>query len=137
MWEAHALGEDHAEAVEKRRLGGVGLCDATQSDLSVRCGRQDDIMGLDARQFLKDGRRRVAKARALLPHLKAVPEHQGEEANEDVGLDPVLALMPDRTQVQLILVNAKRRLGLSELDVGLPELSVAPIADVRAQEMAP
>src|SRR5262249_4192661 len=71
---------------------------------------------------------------ALLPHFEALPEHEGEEANEDVGLDPVLPLMPDRTQVQLILVNAKSCVGLSELDVGLPKLSVAPIADVRAQE---
>ena len=96
--------------------------DATQPDLAVRCGRQDDVVGLDARQFFEDGPRRVAEARVLLPHLEALPEHEGEEANEDVGLDPVLALMPDRTQVQLIFVNAKSRLGLSELDVGLPKL---------------
>ena len=52
-----------------------------------------------------------------------------------MSLDAVLALMPDRTQVQLILLNAKRGFGLGELDVSLPELLVAPIADVRAQEI--
>ena len=76
-----------------------------------------------------------SEAGALLPHLEALPEHESEEANEDVSLDPILALMPDRTQVQLIFVNAKGCLGLGELDVSLPQLSVAPIVDIRAQEI--
>jgi hypothetical protein len=61
----HALGEDDAESVENRRLGGVGLGDATQSDLAVCCGRQDDVVGLDPRQLFEDGPRRVPDARAL------------------------------------------------------------------------
>ena len=91
--------------------------------------------GTDAGKLFEDGPRRVAEARALLPHLEALPEHEGEEANEDVGLDPLLALMPDRSNVQLIFLDAKSRFGLGELDVSLPQLSVAPIADVRTQEI--
>ena len=101
----------------------------------MRRGRQNDVVGLDAGKLFEDGPRRVPEARALLPHFETFPEHEGEEANEDVSLDAVLALMPDRTQVQLILLNAKRGFGLGELDVSLPELLVAPIADVRAQEI--
>ena len=56
FWEAHALGQDDAEAVEERGLGGVGLGDATQADLAVRCGRQDDVVGLDAGKLFEDGR---------------------------------------------------------------------------------
>jgi len=89
-------------------LRSVGLGDAAQSDFAVCRGRQDDIVGLDARQFFKNGPRRVAEACALLPHLEALPEREGEEANEDVGLNPILTLMPDRTQVQLILLDAER-----------------------------
>ena len=40
--------------------------------------------------------------RAALPHLKALPEHEGEEANEDVGLDkdgPQQALGASRDQL--------------------------------------
>src|SRR5439155_4066572 len=70
-----------------------------------------------------------------LPHLQALPQHESEEADEDVGLDAVLALMPDRAHVQLILLDPKGRFGLGELDVGLPQLFVAPIGDVRAQEI--
>ena len=65
---------------------------------------------------------------ALRPHHEALPEHEGEEANEDAGLDPLLALMPDRSNVQLIFLDAKRRFGLGELDVCLPQPSVAPVA---------
>ena len=134
---AHALGQDDAEAVEKRRLGGVGLGDAAQSDLPVRCGRQDDVVGLDADELFEESARRVSEARALLPHLEALPQGEGEETHEDVSLDPVLALMPNRPQVQTIFLNAKSRFGLGELDVSLPQLMVAPIADVRAQEIGP
>ena len=72
-------------------------------------------MGLDAGKLFEEGARRVSETRALLPHFETLPEHEGEEANEDlgleedVGLDSVLALMPDRTQVQLIFLDAKSR----------------------------
>lgn len=60
---------------------------------------------------------------------------RSEEANEDMGLNAVLSLVPDRTHVQLTVLDPKGGLGLSELNVGLPELFVAPIADIRAQEI--
>ncbi len=44
--------------------------------------------------------------------------------------------MPDRTQVQLIFLNAKSRFDLGELDVCLPQLLVAPIVDVRSQDVS-
>ena len=72
---------------------------------------------------------------ALLPHSRVFQSTEGEEANEDVGLDPLLALMPDRSNVQLIFLDAKSRFGLGELDVGLPQLLIAPIADVRNEEV--
>ena len=50
-------------------------------------------------------------------------------------LNAVLALMPDRTHVQLIFLDAESGFGLGELDVGLPELPIAPIGDVRAQQI--
>ena len=69
--DAHALGQDDAEAVEQRGLGGVGLGDTAQADLAVRCGRQHDIVRLDAGKLFEDRARRVAEAGALLPHLEA------------------------------------------------------------------
>jgi hypothetical protein len=133
--EAHALWQDDAEAVEERGLSGIGLGDASQANLAVRCGRQDDVVGLNARKLFEDGARRVSKAGALLPHLEAFPQHEGEKAHEDMSLDTVFALVPDRTHVELILLDTKGGFGLRELDVGLPEPLIAPIGDILAQEI--
>ena len=82
-------------------------------------------MRLDACKLFEDGSRRVSESRAVLPHLEALPQHEGEEADENMGLNAVFALMPDRPHVQLILVDAESGFGLSELDIGLPELPIA------------
>ena len=52
-----------------------------------------------------------------------------------MGLDAILALMPDRTHVELIFLDTESGFGLRELDVSLPELLIAPIGDVRAQQI--
>jgi hypothetical protein len=92
-------------------------------------------MGLDACEFFEDRAWRVSEAGAALPHLEALPQHEGKKAYEDVTLDAILALMPDRTDVELIFLDAKSGFGLRELDVGFPELPIAPIIDVRSQEI--
>ena len=75
-----------AEAIEERRLGGVGLSDAAQAGiLAVRCGRQDHVMRLDARKLFEDRARRISKACAALPHLEALPQHKGKKADEDMA----------------------------------------------------
>ena len=133
--EAHALWQHDAEAIEERGLRGIRLGDTAQANLAMRRGRQHDVVGLDARQFFEDGTRRVSEPGALLPHLQTLPHHEGEEAHQDVGLNAILALMPDRPHIELVLVDAKRRFGLGKLDIGLPELLIAPVGDVRAQQV--
>ena len=80
------------------------------------CG-QNHIVRLDARQFLEQRARRVAQACAGLPQLQRLPQHEREEAHEDVRLHAIFTLMPDRANRQLILLDAEGRLGLRELDV--------------------
>ena len=133
--QAHALGQDDAEAIKERGLGGVGLGDAAQADIAVRLGGQDDVVGLDARELVEDGARGVAEAGALLPHFQALPQHEGEKADQDVSPDAIGALVPDGTQVELVLLDAERGFGLGELDIGFPELLVAPVCDVGAQQI--
>lgn len=133
--EADALGQDDAEAIEESGLSAVWLCDAAQANLAVRCGRQDDIVGPNARKLFEDGARRVSKAFAPLPHFEAFPRHEGEKAHEDMSLDAILALVPDQTHVELILLDTKGGFGLGELDIGLPEPPIAPIRDVRARQI--
>ena len=52
-----------------------------------------------------------------------------------MSLDAIGALVPDRADVELIFLDAKGGFGLGELDVGLPQLSIAPITDVGAQQV--
>jgi hypothetical protein len=116
--EAHAFGQDDAKAVEKSGVCGVGLSDAAQADLSMGGDRQDHVMRLDPRQLFEDRTWRISEACSLLPHLEALPQHESKKADEDMSLNPVLVLMPDRTEVDLIFLDAERGLGLGELDVG-------------------
>src|SRR5579864_139975 len=53
-----------------------------------------------------------------------------------MGLDPILALMPDGPDRQLALMNAERGLGLAELNVSSPQLLGIPVADVGPQHVA-
>ena len=107
--DAHTLGQDNAEAVEECSLGDIRLRHAAQANLALCCGGQDHIMRLNTCEFFKDRSRRVSEARMLLPHLEALPQHEGEKADQDMGLNAILALMPDRTYVQLILRKPPRR----------------------------
>jgi hypothetical protein len=133
--EAHSLWQDDAEAVEECGLGGIGLGDAAQADLTMGGGWQHDIVRLNSSELFEHSARGVSEPGALLPHLKTFPQHEGEKADKDMSLDAFAALVPDRAHVQLILLDTEGRFGLGELDVGLPELLIAPIADVRAQEI--
>ena len=133
--DAHALGQDDAEAIEQKRPGRrrAGRRSAAGSRRALRWAERRRAIGCG--EFLEHGARGVAKAGALLPHLEALPQHEGEEADQDVGLHAIGALMPDRSHAQLILLDAEGGLGLGELDVGLPELLVAPVVDVGAQQI--
>jgi hypothetical protein len=77
---------------------------------------------LNTCKLFEDSAGRVSKSGALLPHLKAFPQDEGEKADKDVSLDAIFALMPNRTYVQLIFLDAKSGFGLRELDVSFPEL---------------
>ena len=52
-----------------------------------------------------------------------------------MSLRAIFALVPDRTEVELMLLNPKSAFGLHQLDIGVPELSIAPIVDARTQQM--
>ncbi len=139
LGEAHSLWQDDAETIEQGGLRRVWLGHAAQANLSVRCGRQDDgqddVLGLNAFEFFQDDARGIAETGAALPHLQAFPQHEGKKADEDMSLHTILALVPDRAEVELVLLDTKSGFGLRELDIGLPELSIAPIVDIRAQQI--
>src|SRR5579864_7293356 len=66
-------------------------------------------------------------------HISKLFHSTNARKQKDVGLDSILALVPDRANVQFIFLDTESSLGLGELDIGLPELLIAPVGDVRAQ----
>src|SRR2546426_11059518 len=104
---AQALREVEAEPVEEGSLGGVRAHHAAQAQLAAVLGRQDDVCALNTPEFIEDRARTPAEARASLPLLERLPQHVGEETDEDVGLDAVGALVPHRTNCQLALLDAE------------------------------
>ena len=57
-----------------------------------------------------------------------------KKQTQNMRLDPLGLVVPDRPQAQIGLVHAEGRLGFGELDVGSPQLFIAPVGDVGAQE---
>src|SRR5260370_2434097 len=101
----------------------------------MRRGRQAGGLGLNAFEFFQDDARRIAETGAALPHLQALPQYEGEKADENMSLYAILALVPDRAEVELVLLDTKSGFGLGELDIGLPQLPIAPVVGVRTQHI--
>jgi hypothetical protein len=64
--------------------------------------------------------------------LQQLPKHERQEANEDVRLGPIFALMVDGTYLQFRFMRAEFVLHIGELDVRFPNLFLCPNAHVRA-----
>ena len=84
-------------------------------------GGQHDVVGLNACKLFEHSAWRVSETSAALPH--PLPQHEGQKAHQDVGLDAIGALVPDRPYLELIFLDTKGGFGLGELDVGLPSCS--------------
>jgi hypothetical protein len=94
-----ALGELQAEPLEQGCLGALGAHHAADAQLTAGLlgQRQDHIGTLDAAQLIQNGARTVAQAGTGLPLLQGLPQHVGQEADQDVRLNAALLLMPDGT----------------------------------------
>ena len=57
LGEAHSLWQDNTETIEESGLRRVWLGHAAQANLAMRCGRQDDVLGLNALELLQDSAR--------------------------------------------------------------------------------
>jgi hypothetical protein len=104
----------------------VGMRDAPQPHVTTVLEGQDDVHGLDPGRLLEHGPGARSKPSLPLPALQRLPHREGEEADQDVRLDPVLALMPDRTDLEVRLLAAESRLGLA--DARLLRSSSRPIS---------
>jgi len=53
-----------------------------------------------------------------------------------MGLDTFGLLMPDRTNLQIALMDSKGCFGFGQLDIRLPKLPGVPIIDITPQQVA-
>jgi hypothetical protein len=86
LGEAHSLWQDDAETIEQGGLRRVWLGHTAQANLVMRRGRQNDVLGLNAFEFFQDDARRITETCTALPRLQALPQHEGEKADEDMSL---------------------------------------------------
>ena len=66
-------------------------------------GGQMDVNHLDGFEFFKDGAGCQARGFQLGPLLEGDLQAVGQEAHEDMRLDPVVFLVVDRSQTQVVL----------------------------------
>src|SRR5260370_12469402 len=86
---------------------------------------------------MEDRPRALPEPGPPLPLLERFPQHISQEADEDVGLDAILTLVPHGTNPQLTLLDAECGLRIGELDIRAPQVLGRPVGDVRAQHVAP
>ena len=112
-----AAGKREAQAIQKHLLGRIGLGDTTQPDSLGRLpmvghGREEHVAALDLGQLFQQRSGSIAQARPTHPLPQRLPEHIRQKADENVGQDPILRLMKDGADLQLVLGNPEGPLRL-------------------------
>ncbi len=121
--------------MQQDRLVNGWFRHAAFADFDAVAGRQDDVDAANLREFLQNAAGFVAEPGFLAQGGQRFPEHIRQEADQNVGQHPILFLVPDRPYAQIAFVNSERRFRFGELDVCLPELIVAPVADVSTYQI--
>ena len=114
---------------------GIRPQHAAKADLAPIGGGEDHIGALDAVPFGEDCSGTLPQPHPPRPLLEGLPEDVGQEADQDVRVHPIRALVPDGAETQLALLDAEGRLGIGELDVRLPEGLGRPVRDVDAEDV--
>ena len=103
--------EGDAEAMQQEFLFAVRFCHAAKADglaaTAARAHGKYDISRLDFDKLVKQAPWRVAQAAAAHPTRQRLPHRIRQEADQDVRLDPVFFVMPDRPQNEFVLRDAK------------------------------
>jgi len=114
------------QVVEQDLLVVDRLRDAADADVDPGFRGQHDIHESDVAEFRKHPARFISQARLLTHRRQRLPQHIRQEADQNVRQHPVCLLVPDGTDAQVTFVNAERRFSLSQLDVGFPQVFIAP-----------
>ncbi len=119
-------GQPRAKPLEQDPQALGWLADTTLADHWSGSRRQPHIDEGDLRQGLEDLPRLVAQSRLAATRGQSLPERAGQEANRNVRLHAIFFMAPHWADRQAGLVNAKRRIGLGQLDAGPPQIFGTP-----------
>jgi hypothetical protein len=72
--------------------------------------------GVRSTTFLEHATRFMPQAGPFATLTQRFPKNVGQEADQNVGQDPLFFLMPDRAQPEVAFVDAERRFGVRQLD---------------------
>ena len=101
-------------------LFGLGV--SRQNQLAAIRGGQMDVDHLDGFEFFKDGAGCQARGFQLGSLLEGDLQAVGQEAHENMSLDPIVFLVVDRSQAQVVFDFLERLFDFSEHDVLLPQV---------------
>jgi hypothetical protein len=125
------------QAIQQDRLMLRRAGHATTADFYALFSRRHyDVDQTDLAQFIKHVSLFVPQPCFLRHFLHRFPEYVGEEADQNMRLDAVLLLIPDRSNAEIAFVDSERGFGLGQLDVRLPKILRRPVDDVRPQQLA-
>lgn len=124
------------ETVQKDGLVIGGTGDAAVADFdTLLAGGKDDVDQVDFAQLLKNATGLVAQTGRPSHLVQRLPENIRQETDQNVGLNPLFGLVPDRADPQIALVDPKCGFGLGQLDVRLPKVFGRPVRYVRSQKI--
>jgi hypothetical protein len=130
---ADLFRQSKPEHVEQYFLRFGRFCDASSADFVSLFGVHDNIHHFDLSYLVKHLPGLISQVGSLAELTEGLPNDEREEADQDMGLDPVFFLVPDWTKLKVVFVNAKGHFCFGKLDICFPEIFCAPISDVAAQ----
>ena len=96
--------QPQSQAIEENLLVVGGLGEATFADVDAATSWQNHVDHSEFAQLVQNSTWLAAKPRSIAHLAKRLPQHVRQEADEDVGLDAVLFLMPDRSDAERSLL---------------------------------
>ena len=114
------LRQGHAELVQKELVLLVRLGVARQDEAPAVGGRQMDIHHLDGGERLDDGARCEAVGPWPGEVLQGDQQAVGDEGDKDVRLDPLLALMEDGPDREVVFEIFESQLNFGQLNIQAP-----------------
>ena len=130
------VGEFEAEFLQEYFLIFFRLGVAAENEGASVGGGEVGVDHLDGGKLIQNGS--GGQPGCVSPQAGSQGDMQAisQESDEDMGLDPVLALMVDGTQVQVVLDGFEGSFDFGKLDVEAPQLGGVASAEIGAQQVA-